>query len=303
MKRQFGLDALKRAFFVLMLSAAGMAASSSHCFSVELKADPKKVPYELQNVGVKEHLGEKIDLDLLFTDSSDHQKHSLREYVQNGKPTLLNLVYYECPMLCTMVLNGVSDGMKGMDWSVGNQFNVITISINPKDDSDSAEQKRNAYLQNYVKAATGSVSHSLEQARSGWHFFTSDEATVKKLADQLGFEYQYDKEQQQYAHAAVTFVLTSEGMISRNLYGIQYRPRDLRLALLEASRGKVGNVFDRLLMFCYHYEPGARGYSLKAVRVMQLAAVATIALLGGYIAVFWLRQNRRKVSIRKDPVS
>jgi protein SCO1/2 len=302
-KRQFELGALKSAFFGFILLATAIVAPSSH--AVELKADPNKAPYELQNVGVKEHLGEKIDLDLQFTDSADNQKHSLREYFQNGKPTILNLVYYECPMLCTMVLNGVVDGMKGLDWSIGNQFNMITISINPKDDSESAEQKRNAYLGHYTKPAEGvSIQHSLEKAKAGWHFFTSDEVTVKKLADQIGFEYQYDKEQQQYAHAAVTFVLTPEGILSRYLYGITYRARDLRLALLEASQGKVGNVFDRLLMFCYHYEPGARGYSLQAVRVMQLGGAATLAILGGYLAFFWLRQNRNKVSVeRKDPVS
>lgn len=305
MKRQFELSALKSAFFVSILSVAITIATSSFSFAVDVKGDPNKTPYELQDVGVKEHLGEKVDLDLQFINSTDNQKHSLREYVQNGKPTILNLVYYECPMLCTMVLNGVTDGMKGMDWSVGNQFNVVTISINPKDDSGDADAKKSVYLDHYVKAAEGAKSnHSRDQAKTGWQFFTSDEVTVKKLADQLGFQYTYDKQQGQYAHAAVTFVLSPDGMISRNLYGVQYRPRDLRLALLEASRGKVGNVFDRLLMFCYHYEPGARGYSLQAVRVMQLGALATIGILGGYIAVFFLRQNRKKGLVeRKDPVS
>ena len=202
-------------------------------------------------------------------------------------------------MLCTMVLNGISDGMKGIDWSIGNQFNVITISINPKDDSDTAEQKRNTYLKNYLES--GNTKRSEERTRAGWHFFTSDEVSVRKLADQLGFEYQYDKFQQQYAHAAVTFMLTGDGIISRYLYGITYRPRDLRLSLLEASRGKIGNVFDRLLMFCYHYEPGARGYSLKAIKVMQLAGAATVAIFGGWLAVFWFQQSRRKE--RKGPLS
>jgi protein SCO1/2 len=255
-------------------------------------------------VGLKEHLGEKIDLELQFTDSSDQQKHALKEYFQNGKPTILNLVYYECPMLCTMVLNGVSNGLKKLDWSVGDQYNVLTISINPKDDSETAEEKRMAYLQNYIGKDNSSAKRSLEQTKTGWHFFTADEPSVKKLADQLGFQYEYDKVQQEYAHAAVTYVLTPDGTISRNLYGITYQPRDLRLSLLEASRGKVGNVFDRLLMFCYHYEPGSRGYALQAVRVMQLAALATVAVLAGYLTIFWMRQTRRKVlAERKDLTS
>ena len=286
---------MKQQFLINVLFVSGLIAMTSH--AVELKADPKKVPYGLENVGVKEHLSEKIDLDLQFTDSADRQKHALKEYFKNGKPTLINLVYYECPMLCTMVLNGLSAGMKGLDWSVGDQFNVITVSIDPKDDSDAAEQKRALYLKDYLKSEEGArSSHSIEQAKAGWHFFTSDDVTVKKLADQLGFQYQYDKETQQYAHPAATFVLTSDGVISRYLYGIQYRARDLRLALLEASQGKVGNVFDRILMFCYHYEPGARGYSLKAVKVMQLAGFATVALLGGYLAFFWFRQRKDYLS-------
>lgn len=272
--------------------------------AVDLKADPQKAPEELKEVGVKEHLGEFIDLNLEFTDSSDQIKHPLRDYFKNGKPTILNLVYYECPMLCTMVLNGVSNGLKGLEWSVGNQFNVLTISINPKDDSETAEQKREAYLRDYVGKGADSSKHPLEQAREGWHFFTADEVSVKKLAEQLGFEYKYDEIQKQYAHAAVTFILTPEGRISRNLYGISYQPRDLKLALLEASRGKVGNVLDRLLMFCYHYEPGSRGYALQAVRVMQLAAFATVAALAGYLSIFWIRQSRRKdLSERKDVIS
>jgi len=298
-KRQFEQFALKSAFLFSILFVVTLTARNS--IAVELKADPNKAPVELQNVGLKEHLGEKIDLNLQFTDSTDHQKHSLKEYFQNGKPTILNLVYYECPMLCTMVLNGVTEGMKGLDWSVGDQFNVVTISINPQDDSETAEQKRMAYLRNYVGKEDSSGKRSLEKTKEGWHFFTAEESAVKSLADQLGFQYEYDKVQQQYAHAAVTYILTPEGMISRNLYGITYQPRDLKLSLLEASRGKVGNVFDRLLMFCYHYEPGSRGYSLQAVRVMQLAALATVALLAGYLSFFWMRQTRKKVlAERKD---
>jgi protein SCO1/2 len=301
-KRQFGQFALKRAFFLTVLLAnLALAFHSIAADGVELKADPQKAPVELQNVGLKEHLGEKIDLNLQFLDSSDHQKHFLKDYFQNGKPTILNLVYYECPMLCTMVLNGLSHGLKKLDWSVGDQFNILTISINPKEDTDTAEEKRLAYIRDYVGKDGAGIKRSLEQTKSGWHFFTSDETSVQNLANQLGFKYEYDKVQQQYAHAAVTYILTPEGVISRNLYGITYQPRDLKLSLLEASRGKVGNVFDRLLMFCYHYEPGARGYSLQAVRVMQLAALATVAALAGYLSYFWMKQSRKRFfAERKD---
>ena len=310
MKRQFEQSALKFAFLLISLAMAlpivpsALASENPQKSSVELKADPKKAPIELQDVGLVEHLGEKIDLNLEFTDSADQKKHALKEYFQNGKPTILNLVYYSCPMLCTMVLNGVSDGIKSLDWSVGDQFNMITISINPEDDSETAEKKRIAYLRSYSGKEGADSRHPFEQAKAGWHFFTAEEANVKKLADQLGFKYKYDDVQQEYAHAAVTYVLTPDGTISRNLYGISYKERDLRLSLLEASKGKVGNVFDRLLMFCYHYEPGSRGYALQAVRVMQLAGLATIAALGGYLAFFWFRQSRKKDLVeRKDLTS
>lgn len=292
-----------RAFFVFVI-AFSISGSLSH--AVELKADPKKVPQELQNVGVKEHLGETIDLNLELIDSSDQKKHQLKEYFKNGKPVLLNLVYYECPMLCTMVLNGVTTGLKGLDWVIGQQFNVLTVSINPKEEPGIAEEKRAAYIREYLsKVKSPAIQNSTEdQIGRGWHFFTSDEKTIQTLANQLGFEFEYDQIQKEYAHPAVTYILTPEGMISRNLYGISYSPRDLRFALLEASKGKVGNVIDRLLMFCYRYEPGSRGYALQAVRVMQLAALATIAILAGYLSVFWIRQSRKKaLEERKDILS
>ena len=262
---------------------------------VELKGDAKKIPNELDGVGVKEHLGDAINLDLEFTASDDGQKHKLREYFVAGKPTLLNLVYFDCPMLCTMVLNGVTDGLQGLNWSVGKEFNVVTISINPKDDIETAKAKRETYIEHYVQKIEGVPNdHSSETAHAGWHFFTASEDQVKTLANQLGFEYKYDQVQQQYAHPAVTFILTPEGKISRYLYGITYRPHDLRLALMEASQGKIGNVFDRMLMFCYHYEPSTRGYTLQVTRIMKAGGAITVALLMGYLLVFWTRQRKGK---------
>jgi len=294
-KRHFKKIAFRCAFTTGMLA---FAISSSIIFSasaVEVKGTLKTLPQELENVGIQEHLGQKVDLDQFeFTDSADGKKHKLNEYFQDGKPTLVNLVYFECPMLCTLVLNGVLEGVKQLDWQVGKQFNVVTISINPKDTVEMANKKRDTYLKSYTE--TPSQPHTLAEAQSGWHFFTSEEAQVKKFADQLGFEYKYDAQQQQYAHPAVTFVLTPDGHISRYLYGIEYKPKDLRLSLLEASKGKVGNVFDRILLFCYHYEPSARGYTLKAMRVMQLGGLGMVALLGGYLTVFWTRQRKGKTT-------
>jgi protein SCO1/2 len=268
--------------------AARFVPESQNPASQNLKADPKKVPNELDGVGVNEHLGQTIDLaHLQFIDASDGKSHALQEYFRPGKPVLLNLVYFECPMLCTMVLNGVKDGMKDLTWSIGKEYDVITVSINPSDTPAMGLAKRDNYIKSYLEKG-----HDAVAVNQGWHFFTGTENQIKLLASQLGFDYKYDSVQKQYAHAAVTFILTPTGEISRYLYGITYKAKDLRLALLEASQGKVGNVFDRFLMFCYHYEPSSRGYALQAVRVMQAAGVATIAIFGGFLTLFWTRQRK-----------
>ncbi len=319
MKRQFRRSDLKHAFFdfframghsisvlaVLcsvfsgliissMVSPDSLASISTSDARNHPDLNPGKVPVELEGVTLKEHLGETIDLGLEFTSVEDGQKHKLGEYFQPGKPTLINLVYFECPMLCTMVLNGVSDGMKNLDLAVGKDFNVVTVSINPHDDLGAGKQKRKNYLEHYNTSSDMGKTRVAEQTEQGWHFFTGTEDQIKTLADQLGFRFRYDETQKQYAHPAATFILTPEGKISRYLYGIQYRPLDLRFALVEASRGRVGNVIDRLLMFCYHYDPSRRGYTLQATRVMQAGGLGTIAILGGYLTVFWTRQRKGK---------
>ncbi|MBS1960282.1 MAG: SCO family protein [Bdellovibrionales bacterium] len=265
-------------------------------FAVDVVGDPNKTPLELQDVGVKEHLGGAVDLGLTFTSGEDGKVHPLKDFIDPKKPTIVNMVYFECPMLCTMVLNGVNDGMIGLDWTIGNQFNVLTVSIDPKETSNEAQAKKAAYVDHYLAGRTEQIQTEGQKAsvRSGWHFVTGTEANVKLLSDQLGFSFKYDKIQKQFAHPAVTFILTPSGQISRYLYGVTYRPRDLRLALLEASQGKIGNVFDRLLMFCYHYDPAGRGYSIQVVQLMKLGAAATVGLFGGWLMVFWTRQRKGK---------
>ncbi len=295
MKPHFLLNAFFCASFAffpgVLASGPGRVLFSSDAHAVDLQADPKKVPEELAGVGVKEHLGDTLPLSTIeVIDSASGEKRALSTYFESGKPVLLNLVYYECPMLCTMVLNGVNEGLKKLAWSVGREFNVVTISINPNDTPAMAKAKKENYLKDYAKSG-----HDLELARAGWSFLTAEEVQVRGLASKLGFEYKYDEIQKQYAHSAVTFVLTSKGLISRYLYGITYEPKNLKLALLEASQGKIGSVFDRLLMFCYHYEPLARGYSLQAMKVMQLGAMLFMAMVSGYLLVFWTRQRKGRM--------
>ena len=236
---------------------------------------------ETKGVGITEHLGATVPFDLKFTD--DHGNAvTLGDYFRDGKPVVLNLVYYQCPMLCNLVLNGVSTSAKQLDWKPGEEYRMVAISINPRETYDLAAAKKASYL------------HELDipGSENGWSFLVGDSTQSKALADALGWGYYYDTESKEYVHTAATFVLTPSGTISRYLYGIEYEPRDLRLALLEASEGKIGNTLDRLILFCFHYDPQARGYVLFAQNVMKLGGGVAILLLGSFLFVMWRRDRR-----------
>jgi protein SCO1/2 len=218
----------------------------------------------------------------MFTDEKG-QKIAFDSFLHRGfKPILLNFVYFECPNLCGFFLNGLLDGLKAFDWTVGDRFEVVTISINPKEGPDLAAAKKDSIMKAYGRP----------QGAAGWHFLTGDEASIKRLASQVGFGYRYDEKQKQYAHSEAAIVLTPEGQVSRYLYGITFEPKDLKLSLLEASNGKIGSVIDRVFLFCYHYDPSSRGYSLAVMRIMQAGSTGSIFLVAGYLIVFWRRQRR-----------
>ncbi|MBC7693279.1 MAG: SCO family protein [Methylotenera sp.] len=248
------------------------------------------IPPELKDVGIFEKLGKTVSIrDLTFKDESGATV-SLSKYFNAKKPVLLSLVYYECPNLCTFVLNGLVNSLKTFPWTPGKEFEIVSVSINPKDTPELATRKKAAYLQ----------ALSRPEAAAGWHFLTGEESLIKKLASEVGFGYRYDKNEGQFAHSAALFVLTPEGKISRYLYGIEYPQKDLRLALVEASQGQVGTVVDRFLLFCYRYDPQTRKYSMVLTNVMQAGAAGTTVLFGGYLAVFWTRQRKKRVVESKD---
>ena len=249
-------------------------------------AQAQEIPVELKDVAIVEKLGTDIPIaEYTFKDELG-QTVRLADYFQRGRPVLLNLVYYKCPNLCNFLLNGMVSSLKTLDWTPGQQFEMVTISIDPKEGFELAQQKKEAYLKEYARPS----------AASGWHFLTSEENQVQRLAAQLGFGYRYDQKEKQYAHGAVSFVLTPTGKVSRYLYGIEFSNKDLRLALLEASGGKVGTVVDRFLLFCYRYDPQTKKYSVYLTRLMQTAAVATVMIFGSYLAVFWCRQRNRSLT-------
>jgi protein SCO1/2 len=238
-----------------------------------------QLPDELEGVGIVEKLGQKVDLSLTFTAENGYPV-ALKDYFASGRPVLLNLVYYSCPMLCTLVLNGQTEALRELAWTPGKEFEVVTISIDPADTFQLAQQKRAAYLTSYGRE-TG-----------GWHFLTDRDGNVKKLAQQVGFNYRWDDKTQQYAHAAALMVLTPEGKVSRYLYGIKYSPRDVRLALVEAAKEKFAAFsLDRVLLYCFHYDPQARSYVLFATNVMRAGGVAAMLVIGVMLFRYWRRER------------
>lgn len=240
-------------------------------------------PAELQGIDIVEHLGQRVPGDLVFVDDQGRQVR-LADYFATGRPVVLNLVYYNCPMLCNLVLNGVVTAMRDLDWVAGKQFEVVSVSINPRETAPLAAAKKQNYLTDLGRP----------EASAGWHFLVGEESQSKALADAVGFQFYYDTARAEYAHAAATFVLSPDGVITRYLYGIETDGRNLRLALLEASEGKIGSPFDKILLFCYHYDPDARGYVLLAGNVMKLGGLATVTALGLFLGSLWYRERRRR---------
>lgn len=247
-------------------------------------------PPELQGIDVVEHPGEKIPLNFVFlNDMGDTVR--LGDYFGQGKPVILVLAYYECPMLCTLVLNGLSDGLRNLGWVPGENYQVVTVSIDPRETPELAAGKKKIYLENLA----------LPVVDDGWAFLAGEESQSRALADAVGFEYYYDEKTKQYAHPAVIFVLTENGRISRYLYGIEYGSRDLRLSLMEASEGKIGNTLEKIILYCYHYDPEEGGYVVFAANVMKLGGALTLGLLLIFLVIVWrIEIRRRKVPVISD---
>jgi len=244
----------------------------------------EKLPAELEGVGVTEHLGAQVDLSLTFIAENGYPVE-LGKYFHKGKPVILDLVYYRCPMLCNLVMNGQVSALREIAWTPGNEFDIVTISIDPKETFDLAKDKKKYYLEAY------------ERPVSGWHFLVDEHNNVKKLADQVGFHYKYSAVQEQYAHAAAIMVLTPEGKVSRYLYGIKLKTRDLRLALTEASESKLGMSFDKFLLYCFHYDPQAKSYVMFATNFMRAGGVLIVLVLG--LTLRHLFKQERKLEMAR----
>lgn len=245
-------------------------------------------PKELDQVGVTEHLNQQVDLNLTFI-AEDGYPHALKEYFHSGRPVVLNLVYYTCKMLCNIVLNAQVQSLRKIDWTPGEQYEIVTVSIDPAENFQLAREKKASYLESYGRPAPG------------WHFLADNGGNVRQLARQVGFGYKFDEGTAQYAHPAVVFILTPEGKMSRYLYGVQFKPLDVRLALTEAAQGKFG-VTERILLFCFHYDPAAKGYVPFAQNIMKSSGVLTILVMGFFLYRFW-RRERIRAALNREMVT
>jgi protein SCO1/2 len=243
-------------------------------------AVPNQKPSILDQVGLDQRLDQQVPLDLAFNDESG-QAVQLQQYF-GSKPVILMLVYYQCPMLCTQVLNGFTGAMNGIvRFNIGRDFNVVTVSIDPRDKPEDAAAAKKRYLQRYRRAG----------AAEGWHFLTGKKDQIDALAQAVGFRYAWDPEIQQYAHASGIMVLTPAGRVAQYYYGIEYAPRDIQLGLIEASKGKIGNVVDQVLLYCYHYDPRQGKYGAAVFNILRLSALATVLALGGFMLIMFRRDS------------
>ena len=254
---------------LLLASAAGAESMSKGIMSPPANVRP---PY-LTNVGIEQHLDGQVPADLAFVDDTGRPV-KLGDYF-GKKPLILNLVYYNCTMLCGEALAGLSASMKMIKFDVGNQFDVVTISFNPKETPEIAAAKKAEYLQRYGRP----------NAAAGWHFLTGPPESINALTKAVGFQYQYDATKDQYAHATAIMVLTPQGRIARYFYGVDFPPKDLRLGLVEATQGKIGNPVDQVLLYCYHYDPAAGKYGAVVSNMLKIGAALTIFLIGGMLLI------------------
>jgi protein SCO1/2 len=246
------------------------------------------LPAALREIGFDQNIDQRVPLDTTFRDEAGATVR-LGDYF-GRKPVVMVFAYYDCPMLCTQVINGLSSALGVMSLNPGKDFEIVTVSFNPRDTPATAAAKKAVYLDRYKRPG----------AAEGWHFLTGDQPQIDRLTKAAGFRYAWDAETQQYAHPSGVIVLTPDGRLSKYLFGVEYGPRDLRFGIVEASAGKVGTVADALLLYCYHYDPMTGRYGLVIMRAVRIAGAATVLALGAFIVVM-VRREREPRALSPKP--
>ncbi len=245
-----------------------------------------ELPVQLRGIGIDQRLGESVPLDVVFRDETGRSV-KFGDYL-HGKPVLLSLAYFECPMLCTQVLNGLVTSLRPLTFDIGREFDVVTVSFDPRDTPEAAARKKATYVADYDRPT----------AAEGWHFLTGDEANIRRLTDAVGFKYAWDERAQQFVHGTGVIIITPDGRLARYFYGIEYSSRDLRLGLVEAADGHIGNPVDQVLLACFHYDPSTGTYSVLTLTLVRIGGVLTLLAL---VSFMWLSHRRdRKLSASRQ---
>jgi protein SCO1/2 len=273
------------AVFLLMLSAAPVLVSAQGArgpMSGGIMSPPaSQRPPGLQFVGIEQHLNAEVPAGLEFRDELGNSV-KLADYFGHGRPVILNLGYYQCPMLCSELLRGLVGSMKALTFDLGKDFDVVTVSFDPSETAEMAAAKKRDIIKRYGRA----------NADQGWHFLTGRADQINALTKSVGFQYQFDPKTEQYAHAAAIVMLTPDHHISGYFYGVEFPPKDLRLGLVQASQNRIGNMGDQVLLYCYHYDPRTGKYGAVISNILKLAGLATMLILGTFMFVMF-RADRR----------
>ncbi len=243
------------------------------------------VPQGLEDVGIDEHLERQVPLNLPFV-TADGASIQLHEVIGGSRPILLTLNYADCPMLCNLQLDGLTDSLRQVNLIPGKDFELVTVSINPNEQLERTRSFRDKYLALYGRP----------EAQKHWHFLTGSQDAITRLAEVTGFRYSYVKSQKEYAHTAAFMLLSPEGVITRYMYGVMINPRDLRLALVEAAEGKTGTTLDKILLYCFHYDAATGKYAPMAQNIMRLGGFITMTVLALTLAIFWRRERYKRLA-------
>jgi protein SCO1/2 len=275
---------------IFRLSAIVIVCGASLCAQLKTPEpmDPgnrNQQPKIFEQVGIDPKLGGSIPLEIDFKDEGGRNV-KLGDYFNRKRPVVLALVYYDCPMLCNQVLNGMTSALQVLKFNAGQEFDVVAVSFDPRETPELALAKRKTYLDRYKRPGT----------EIGWHFLTGTKDSIDALTKGVGFRYAWDEKSNQFAHASALTLLTPQGKIAQYYYGIEYSPKDMRLGIIEASDEKVGNITDQLLLYCYHYDPTTGKYGAMIMRMVRLGAILTMVLLGGFIVVSVKKERRTQTA-------
>ncbi len=274
-----GLKTIRKMAMSLAIAAAMSAMAMAQYFT---PPETKTVsPPGLEGVGIDQRLNEQVPLDLTFKDEQG-KTVKLGDYFHEGRPVILNLVYFQCPMLCTEVLNGLTSALKVIKFVPGKEFEVVTVSIDPRETPQLASNKKEMYLKKLGNPAAG----------NGWHFLTGEQTKISELAKAVGFRYQYDAKLDQFAHAAGIMLITPTGKVAQYYYGVEYSAKDMRLGIVEASQNKIGSLADQVLLYCYHYDPRTGRYGATITNIVRLGGITTVIVLGSCLILLFRKEKQ-----------